>query len=1191
MVRFIFLTLFFCLSMSVSLAQSLYRARVVDAETGEGMPYVNVTAGMNRGAVTNLEGDFAIRMDAGDSLQLSFVGYEACKLAAADLPRVIKMKALSLSVGEVTVLSDYAILMNVYERMAADCNKRLTKLYFSRIAIKTKQGGELVESLMEANSPINVRDMKVLSGACWTYTPEGGRYPSQLQRSNLHALMQAAPMMLNNPLGSHFISPFPLSCSAEFLQRNYSVALQTVEADSGSRMHILDLKPKDGREGILSGKMYVDAETFRLLRFDGVLQGVAINLHRSDRERSLKSATAATRLQIVYDYSNGVAEVKNVLFRGRTEELDVSMMLLETELEGKPSKRGVTVRGNLIDAINEAGDRIDMGQLKRSILRTQEEEAIAGQQERSQDTVPAILSHVQKTMNFNKVVPQEKVYLHLDNNWYAAGDTIWYKAYLVRSDNHAPSPLSRILYVELLNEQGYLVERQQLRVDSMAQAAGHIALPKTAWPGHYELRSYTRWMLNFGDEVIYSKVLPVYEHYDGYVPVDQRDIPLKVTAGDYTIKYPLPKVNLHLYPEGGHVVYGLPSRMAFEVSNEETRRINLEGELLEDDVPIQKVQCQYEGRGCFRFIPRSGHQYQLRFVKDGEVYLKEIANIDEEGCAMAVDTKEDSLMVKLWKTARCNMLHDSLYVACRGVEHTIIPVGFAGTDTMLALPIETLPGGVNEVYLKDGNGGVLLSRKVFVNKIEEDVLRYRLRYDRDAIKPNGKVSLEIDCGAMFANLPLSIAITDKKQRISAYDTGNMMTELFLQSDIAGFVENAAWHLQASSEQASSALDLLMMVKGWSRYEWSYSPTKLQLNHPIEKVPSISGQMLDIKTRKWHKTEGKKALYVHLYLKEDSVFDNRIQEKTVLFKGSMLTDSIGKFRIEYEPFRGDAILQLTGFYAEKLKKKKYRKQLHDPHVLIKLADFHPKKLKQYSWYEINLPDTKKSKSADAIAGNSIILDGVTVNAKKRRTRKIPIAPVAAYGFNDFLNEYWDNSSYNYNYFFTNQQYDIGSVVNYLKGKVLTASQAEIVLLYDGKNHSTQSEIYKKNKESYSFLHRIDSIQVITDLPRRPTCYQLQYAHGANAGYINLQKYPDREERFVEGRYINLHGSSMPAQFYLPDYSQLSQVQDFRHTIYWNPSVKTDAQGKAKVEFFNNSTCEEMYISVEGMTEDGKVLVNE
>ena len=52
-----------------------------------------------------------------------------------------------------------------------------------------------------------------------------------------------------------------------------------------------------------------------------------------------------------------------------------------------------------------------------------------------------------------------------------------------------------------------------------------------------------------------------------------------------------------------------------------------------------------------------------------------------------------------------------------------------------------------------------------------------------------------------------------------------------------------------------------------------------------------------------------------------------------------------------------------------------------------------------------------------------------------------------------------------------------------------------------------------------------------------------------------------------------------------------MADFRRTIWWQPDITTDAQGKAKVEFFNNSTCEEMYISVEGMTSDGKILVNE
>ena len=70
-----------------------------------------------------------------------------------------------------------------------------------------------------------------------------------------------------------------------------------------------------------------------------------------------------------------------------------------------------------------------------------------------------------------------------------------------------------------------------------------------------------------------------------------------------------------------------------------------------------------------------------------------------------------------------------------------------------------------------------------------------------------------------------------------------------------------------------------------------------------------------------------------------------------------------------------------------------------------------------------------------------------------------------------------------------------------------------------------------------------------------------------------------------------GFNQPSTFEMNDYSVVPPMADFRRTIWWQPDIKTDAQGKAKVEFFNNSTCEEMYISVEGMTEDGKVLVNE
>ena len=50
---------------------------------------------------------------------------------------------------------------------------------------------------------------------------------------------------------------------------------------------------------------------------------------------------------------------------------------------------------------------------------------------------------------FGKGLPQEKVFLHIDNTCYFVGDTIWYKGYVTRTDRNTLTDLSRILYVEL----------------------------------------------------------------------------------------------------------------------------------------------------------------------------------------------------------------------------------------------------------------------------------------------------------------------------------------------------------------------------------------------------------------------------------------------------------------------------------------------------------------------------------------------------------------------------------------------------------------------------------------------------------------------------------------------------------------------------------------------------------------------
>ena len=92
---------------------------------------------------------------------------------------------------------------------------------------------------------------------------------------------------------------------------------------------------------------------------------------------------------------------------------------------------------------------------------------------------------------------QEKVYLHLDNNCYYKGDDIWYKAYVVRADDNMYTDMSRLLYVELVSPDGMLVERQTVVVNANGSGEGSFVLTDSLYSGFYEIRAYTRWMMNF----------------------------------------------------------------------------------------------------------------------------------------------------------------------------------------------------------------------------------------------------------------------------------------------------------------------------------------------------------------------------------------------------------------------------------------------------------------------------------------------------------------------------------------------------------------------------------------------------------------------------------------------------------------------------------------------------------------------
>jgi len=125
----------------------------------------------------------------------------------------------------------------------------------------------------------------------------------------------------------------------------------------------------------------------------------------------------------------------------------------------------------------------------------------------------------------------------------------------------------------------------------------------------------------------------------------------------------------------------------------------------------------------------------------------------------------------------------------------------------------------------------------------------------------------------------------------------------------------------------------------------------------------------------------------------------------------------------------------------------------------------------------------------------------------------------------------------------------------------------------------------------FLNEVKAVYISEDANAFDpflTCSDLK---GNNPVTVFVYTHPTYSTASNKGiRRTHFDGFNVPQTFEMEDYSVLPPMDDFRRTLYWQPSLQSDGAGVAKVKFYNNSTCKELYISVEGMTNDGTFVAN-
>ncbi|MBR4338480.1 MAG: hypothetical protein IKP91_09660, partial [Bacteroidaceae bacterium] len=527
---------------------------------------------------------------------------------------------------------------------------------------------------------------------------------------------------------------------------------------------------------------------------------------------------------------------------------------------------------------------------------------------------------------FNQHCQQEKVYLHLDNTAYFQGETIWYAANVVDAAMGGEAA-SKVLYVELLSPTGVVLKQQKLKItdgrchgsfpliDTSVEEAvalrGAIGYPS----GYYQIRAYTRAMLNFDDAAIFSRVIPVYKapekegEYDNPV---MRQYNGKETYRPELAKADKPKaLNVQFFPEGGHLIAGAECRIAFKATDEHGHGVNIDG-MTDAEGNALTIPLQHGGMGCFIIVASDETKGQDIYVRHGgKNYTFAFPKAERKGCTVRIDRAADS-QLSVSVTARAldadSVLaytitnhgqlcaFDTLHLACPPEPM----LGSSVAYTSFTIPVEALPVGVCQFTLYNPAGDIYAQRLFFVDG-EIPTQTLSVTSEKADIRPFDEIKLSFqinDSTAQQVNkqATFSLAVRDAADYGTAY-RDDIRTYMLLSSELKGLIENPEWYFDGGQQVNRSThfkeLDLLMLVQGWTRYNWR--------------------QMAGVEPFKIrHYTEGQLVLdgWAFSRIKETPLEGVKIavrltsQDRQHQQQTTVTTDSLGYWSVGVEDFEGE-----------------------------------------------------------------------------------------------------------------------------------------------------------------------------------------------------------------------------------------------------------------------------------------------
>lgn len=744
----------------------------------------------------------------------------------------------------------------------------------------------------------------------------------------------------------------------------------------------------------------------------------------------------------------------------------------------------------------------------------------------AQPDAPAMEKLAEQLQSLAKIRPPEIVYIQTSKDIYESLEDLWFKAYLLDSHTFAPTSLSQTLYLQLLNENTKQVVWQEKYEVQYGFVDGHVFLQDTLSVGDYLLAAYTRY--SFFDDSMEMKAVrriqlrkELKPNYDGW----KEPVNLHTQSKKGSIQF-------NTFPEGGNLVSGIQNKLAFKAVNTDGIPLNIQGTLYEDTIPLVKFKSSHAGMGSMEFTPLVGRKYYIRLSEPATDSAFLLPQVYPEGISLRLVAR-DKEFLQFIVSQSPSLQKRSVYL--RGQVRDIvycIAKGVLNNELKIKIPLKEFPcQGIAEFTLFTDGLIPVAERLVYVNPNKKLYIETQLNKERYETKEKATLKITVkDENGEPIRANLGVSVYDKLYQNPANPV-NILTHCYLTSQLRGNIYDPAYYFDNKNEDMKEALDLLLLTQGWRRYVWSESTLKEREQVKQQVIfDGVDGEV--------HATAKlKKAQTMQQFV---MVFYPGKNENNDL----IMADSSGKFMIT----------------SQHLKKGQGSYVYLKPMVPV---EFKPRIRLSDPFQTIN--EIRRTKEISYPLPEPIVIikedNPIDPYVEGHKTIKLAEVTVTARGTSTFRDKYI--------------------------GHLDSLAKLDIPIWVCKHGYL----------EGYKVGYSHECNDTTRTMPIEGKTYRLIKYENIGRGFKIVRDVYDisfHYPKFTEEELLKMNNLSRVKayytnrEFYQVKYDYTSgqeQVVDFRNTLFWAPSVITDTNGEATLEFFCSDINTGFVGSIESVSNEG------